>query len=59
MTRLASIQPNQMNTVQRAAHARAVAAPGEQGVVELVAAIGYDTLVSLTAVAFDILWQPD
>jgi 4-carboxymuconolactone decarboxylase len=37
-----------------AAYAAAVAALGEAGVVELVAAIGYYTLVSLTVVTFDI-----
>jgi len=37
-----------------AAYARAVAALGEQKLVELVAAIGYYTLVSLTAVTFGI-----
>lgn len=37
-----------------AAYSLALAGLGEQGLVELVAAIGYYTLVSLTAVTFDI-----
>jgi 4-carboxymuconolactone decarboxylase len=41
-------------TVSPAMHDRAVALLGEHGVVELVGALGYYTLVSMTLNAFDI-----
>lgn len=41
-----------------AAYAEAAAVLGEAGLVELVAAIGYYTLVSMTAVAFSVPAEP-